>query len=401
MAALAVSAASAIVSAASPLSVAVIGGSIGGLAAATAFIRLGASVRVFEQAPGPFVGRGGSIGYCDVGLWQRLRGARMIRRGVQASRAQGAFIYGDLWQFWYEGLPKGTVTFGTTVTDLGSAERPTINGETFDLAVIADGGWSRLRARYFGPDEPEYAGYQVWRFRVDASAVPNFAAEGMYSATDGSHYDTILLGVAGNDGRDYIMGGTAVACPEEEVVRPGAGVARQLAGDATTPAAAVPSWFLPFYREKFGQYARGELYRVMEAAARVGKISALPQYEFAARRVVSGRLVLIGDAAHMASPRTASGAHTAVLDAAALYEAFRPAAANKWVGGADVVDAALAAYEPSAINRAQSLYARSLEVSAPMCAPGWRPRLVGTRNKTRDGTAIKNAQQSSDEVAAA
>jgi hypothetical protein len=67
----------------SPPSVAIVGGSIAGLAAATAFLRLGFSVRVFEAADRPFYGRGGSIGYCNVELWQSLRGATMIRRGIQ------------------------------------------------------------------------------------------------------------------------------------------------------------------------------------------------------------------------------------------------------------------------------------------------------------------------------
>ena len=60
-----------------PLRVGIVGGSIGGLAAATGFFRLGAEVRVFEKAPQPFNGRGGSIGYCNVPLWESLRGAEV------------------------------------------------------------------------------------------------------------------------------------------------------------------------------------------------------------------------------------------------------------------------------------------------------------------------------------
>ena len=81
------------------LKVAIVGGSMGGLAAATAFLRLGAIVRVFEKSPAPFSDRGSSLGFCAVDSWQRLTGRRMIRRGTHASRAQGAFLYGDLWAF--------------------------------------------------------------------------------------------------------------------------------------------------------------------------------------------------------------------------------------------------------------------------------------------------------------
>lgn len=99
----------------------------------------------------------------------------MLRRGVQASRAQGAFFYGDLWRFWYASLPAGTVRFGVEVKTLGEDPmHPTVEGESFDMAVVADGGWSALRAKYFDPAQPVYAGYEVWRFRVGMEHVPSF-----------------------------------------------------------------------------------------------------------------------------------------------------------------------------------------------------------------------------------
>lgn len=143
------------------LKVAIVGGSIAGLAAATSFIRLGATVNVFEKATPYFEGKGSSIGFCDIGLWQRLKGSRMIRVGQQAHRSQGAFVYGDLWNFWFSGLPSGTVSFSRPVTDLGDIESPSINGENFDLVIVADGGWSELRSKYFESTQPVFAGYQA------------------------------------------------------------------------------------------------------------------------------------------------------------------------------------------------------------------------------------------------
>ena len=146
------------------LKVAVVGGSIGGLSAATALHRLGCDVKVFERAATPFNGRGGSIGFCHVPLWERVAGLRLIRRGVPATRAQGAFLYGDLWRFWAERLPRDAVRYNATVTSLGDDPlRPTINGEQFDLAIIADGSWSSLRATYFTPALPQYAGMLLTR----------------------------------------------------------------------------------------------------------------------------------------------------------------------------------------------------------------------------------------------
>ena len=74
-------------------------------------------------------------------------------------------------------------------------------------------------------------------------------------------------------------------------------------------------------------------------------------------RVAAGRLILAGDAAHMASPRTTVGAHTGVLDAAALRDAFTAHPGD--------VDAAIRAYSPGGAERARELYLRSLEASRP------------------------------------
>ena len=66
----------------------------------------------------------------------------------------------------------------------------------------------------------------------------------------------------------------------------------------------------------------------------------------------------MGDAAHMASPRTAAGAHTGVLDAAGLLEAFS--------AHPDSLDDAIRAYGMGGVQRAKELYLRSKEVSRPL-----------------------------------
>jgi 2-polyprenyl-6-methoxyphenol hydroxylase-like FAD-dependent oxidoreductase len=89
-----------------------------------------------------------------------------------------------------------------------------------------------------------------------------------------------------------------------------------------------------------------------------GKITPQPLYEFAADKVVNGRLILMGDSAHMASPRTAAGAHTGILDAAGLLEALSAHPNN--------IDDAIRAYGPGGLQRARDLYQRSKEVSKPL-----------------------------------
>jgi 2-polyprenyl-6-methoxyphenol hydroxylase-like FAD-dependent oxidoreductase len=197
-------------------------------------------------------------------------------------------------------------------------------------------------------------------------------ASSRWESSEGGPFDTIHMHIAADDGHDWVMGGTCIAVPEAEVSRPPPvpGASRQVEAAAAAETAPPPDWFLRFFRKHFGRYNRGGVYAVMEAAARVGKVTALPQYEFAAEKVVTGRLVLTGDAAHMASPRTASGAHTAVLDAAALYDAFI-SAASEGGRGKDLVLRALAAYAGPGRERAAALYRLSRERGASVSVPGW------------------------------
>ena len=348
--------------------VAVIGASLGGLSAANVLHMLGFTVHVFERSTTTFEARGHGLGYVDVDLWQRLRGVQMRRQGQQASRAQGAFYYGDLWRFLYDGLPRGTVRLGRTITGLGDdpVAHPTIDGQAYDLAVIADGGWSGLR-RYLTAGKPFYSGYVVWRGSINPAYVPGFHSFGVFKAPP--HLDTIVLPMSTDDGRSSIMLGLFVATPEAEIVRPQTGAGRHTTDPekkgewARSHADSVPEWFLPLYQQKFSHAAGGELVRLAKAIIAKGEIRPYPQFDFGTDAVTAGKIVMIGDAAHMASPRTAVGAHTAILDAMGLRKAFTAAAV---VGGKviseDAIDAALARYSRDGTRRAQELHRRSVEI---------------------------------------
>jgi len=133
----------------------------------------------------------------------------------------------------------------------------------------------------------------------------------------------------------------------------------------STDESQVPSWFIPFARKQFS-HANPELVRWLElCASGKGKITPQPLYEFHAEQVLSGRILMMGDAAHMASPRTAAGAHTGILDAAGLLESL------SLHRGADQLDQAFRHYEAGGKDRARALYLRSKEVSKPFAfVPG-------------------------------
>lgn len=142
--------------------------------------------------------------------------------------------------------------------------------QTYDLVVVADGGWSGLR-RFVTKSLPVYAGYVVWRGMVDTAAVPGFRAFGIFK---NGIYDTIAMPLTTDSGKDSVVVGVFIATPEAEVQRPGTGASRHGEAEATTSAShgrtptnnpEVPSWFIPFFRRHFGHVADGELVRLMEA----------------------------------------------------------------------------------------------------------------------------------------
>lgn len=329
----------------------IVGGSLAGLAAANAYHRLGYNVTVFEKSPVPMNTRGSSLGFVDVKLWEYLRNAPMIRLGARANRSQGAYYYGDLWKFLFDGLPVGTVNFDHTVTSLGEDNmHPTIDGKVYDVVVIADGGFSSLRTYVNGDAQPEYSGHVIYRIKLALEHFPDFSVEGAHNAGQNGQYFTMALNVVQNDGQRWIMGGLAVGLPESEVKRPEAGVNRQ--DNFVTP---FPDWFLPFVRKTFKRQGGGQILKWFELAATKGKISSQPLFEFKADKVTSGRIILIGDAAHMASPGTAAGAHTGILDALGIFEAFSE--------NPNDIDIAIQKYDVDGRQRAKSLYLRSKEVS--------------------------------------
>lgn len=354
------------------MKVAIVGGSLGGLGAANVFHRLGASVTVFEKQPSTMEDRGACLGFVDVQLWERIRGSRMtwpdgrdVTRvpppdGRQIFERQGSFYYGDMWQYLYSGLPEGCVKFGCTVNTLGDAEKPCIDGDLFDLAIIADGGWSQLRDKYIQTDErPEYTGYQIFWGRVSTDD----CGPGILTSFDGrteliGPYAAVTLPVPKFSGEKSYMCAFFVPTPEDEIRKSKAGDNRQI--EQTTGHTSAPDWFLPFVRQLFGEHADGarkrspgtgtaadEIVKFTEAAARKGKITACPVYEFGISKTVAGRVCVIGDAAHMASPMTAAGAHVGMKDALGLWEAFK--------SGSGDIDGALRLYDKGGVARTQSL----------------------------------------------
>jgi 2-polyprenyl-6-methoxyphenol hydroxylase-like FAD-dependent oxidoreductase len=248
-----------------------------------------------------------------------------------------------------------------------------IDGKPYDLVILADGGFSSLRS-LVTEEVPHYAGYICWRGSVTMSKLPTALKrqiqEGVYK--DG-HYDTIVLKMAKDSGEDMWTMGSFIATPEQELSRYQKdshkldGKSRHDHVDTSaTCASSIPDWFQDHFHKHFSHVPG--LPELIHYMIQDGEIKPHPQYEFGATKVRQDRILLVGDAAHMASPRTAVGAHSAILDALALKEAFQVATTQQYKNNGnneekEVLDRALQLYTPTGVERAQALYQRSRQVS--------------------------------------
>jgi 2-polyprenyl-6-methoxyphenol hydroxylase-like FAD-dependent oxidoreductase len=355
---------------------AVVGGSLGGLAAAHALSQTGWSVDVYERSPTKLDHKGSGLGFVHTPNWESLTGRPMMRRNRRATRAQGSFYYGDLWGYLYNGLDTSAVNvhFNKPITDLqGTVHAPVVDGKPYSLVVLADGGFSKLRQHVLSDAKPEYAGYVVWRGSVSVSKL-SLKQQRDYQYLEGVYkngiYDTIALKMGKDSGEDLWTIGTFVATPEAQTSqywdKDKDGVSRH--GDKRDTV--VPTWFLTHMTQQFGHVPH--LVSLVQAIVQQGELQPHPQYEFGnIDKVHKGRVLLLGDAAHMASPRTAVGAHTAILDALALRDAMELA-----VGDDEMIDDALKQYSYVGVDHARQLYTRSREVSREFVPKGSLDKVV-------------------------
>jgi salicylate hydroxylase len=201
--------------------VAVIGGGIGGLAAALAFARTGAQVTVFEQAPelrefgaGLQITPNGGVVLKALGLEaaataRSVRGEAVVPSDALTGREIARFDLtrldgipyrffhrGDLLEILAEGCRGAGVVLRTGVR-IGAASpeegRISIAGGeilAFDVIVGADGLHSVLRPVLNGPDKPFFTGQVAWRAVIDA---PGAAPEARIWMAPGRHIVTYPL----------------------------------------------------------------------------------------------------------------------------------------------------------------------------------------------------------------
>jgi 2-polyprenyl-6-methoxyphenol hydroxylase-like FAD-dependent oxidoreductase len=355
--------------------IAIVGGSLGGLAMANVLARAGAAVAVFERARRGFETRGGGLGLDLAAVAALLPGRAppphlvlRQRRIWHAGREhqepghQPVTSYGALWQWLREAL-SGTsaeMRFGADVeaiepADAGLPRQLRLADGTrvsADLVVASDGGPSGLRAAQWGATcRREYAGYVLWRGVVAPADADGDLRERFHIAADDVHH-FVAYPIPAHDGAlaraaQWLNWGWYFPLSEPEML------ALQDAEVVDAPhaigrLAMPPAWRELLAREANRRWPTWAQHLVDTSAAR-GLLAPHPVYEYAPRHVVADRLVFAGDAAHLASPVTGSGAKMAIDDALALGAALR---------AEPDLPQALAAYERSRLAGACAIVAQ-------------------------------------------
>jgi salicylate hydroxylase len=355
--------------------VAIIGGGIGGLTAAIALSRAGVEVRVYEAAAElREIGAGvalhpnamrvlRAIGVEDGvrkvagrsewavtrnGMTGRLisktsRSQQGARQGIEGATAHRA----DLLDVLAAAVPAGVVSLGARCvgveTSGSSAVARFADGSTAEADVIvgADGIHSPVRTALFGPDAPRFTGKICYRSVIPAAAVrgtPLAADNGQWL---GPHGTIVLYPLRGEelinvvchyDDESYRHESWVAQCPGSEVLSRYAGWHESL----LRLFAAGDTWY------KWALYDR----------------DPIPAW-------TSGRVTLLGDAAHPMLPYLGQGACQAIEDGAVLAAALSSPGAS-----ADPVGA-LGRYERTRRPRASRvvLTARARGVSNHLTSP--------------------------------
>jgi salicylate hydroxylase len=306
-----------------PLRVAVVGGGIGGAAAAAALLQHGLDVRLYEQAPAlAEVGAGVAIQPNGVRVLQRLGlGDELLRFGArwvdpQYRRSDGTYaaamwppalastieFYGmhraDLLAMFVSRLPPEIINTGHQCVGFEQdEEKATLifaNGAraTADVVIGADGIHSTLQQYVTTPSAPLYSGSIACRgvIRAESVAWPHGAMRNWLGA--GKHF--LVFPVRANELINYV----GFVTSDEPLKESWSAV-----GDPVALAREFAGWD-PLVEAIIAQ---------VKTTFRWGLFDREPLSTW-----TSGRLTLLGDAAHPMLPHAGQGANQAIEDAIAV-----------------------------------------------------------------------------------
>ncbi|HZD78551.1 MAG TPA: FAD-dependent monooxygenase [Actinomycetota bacterium] len=349
-------------------SVAVAGGSLGGLTAALVLRDLGCDIHVYERATSELESRGAGIVVLDetsrylrertdVDLgrvtvsttWLRY----LDRDGATVHREHRPYRYSG-WHTLYRTLlgrfDAERYHLGREMVDFVQDDRSVqvrfADGDTIgcDLLVCADGIGSSARARLLAAARARYAGYVAWRGivpeeRVDPEARAAFADTLVYQVMPHSHilvYPIPSLEGETQPGRRLLnfvwYRNVAEGAELEDLMTDRAGVVHE----TTLPPGAAREEHERAMRRLAERSLAPPLAAVVEATTQPF-VQVI--FDIEVDRMAFGRICLIGDAAFALRPHIAAGTAKAAADAWALGDALAgaggdvPEALEAWEAG--------------------------------------------------------------------
>jgi 2-polyprenyl-6-methoxyphenol hydroxylase-like FAD-dependent oxidoreductase len=365
-------------------SILVVGGSLSGLSAALALARRGAAATVLERSVGEPPG-GAGMGV-DLDLLRDAVGADPRDLPPRVPVVTGN-RYSTSWAalrtwLWTMAKHSASITLREGVTVTGAAQRPDRAWVTddqggrhlADLVVGADGYRSVVRSAV-APQHPHarFAGYVLWRGLVAEESLARNTSwpDGQVRVMHTNRYRLVAYPVPGSDG-SLTPGHRQISWawydPDRRDLFSRLGC---LDGDhvvATLTGERIPSPVV----EELIDLARACWPRpwreAIATSLQARRAFATPVAEYLPERLANGRIAILGDAAHVASPMTGRGFTTALHDVVALGGALSDGITD------EQGELALSQYERSRLHAARELVQSShlwgAEYLASISRPG-------------------------------
>lgn len=313
--------------------VAIIGAGMGGLCAAVSLRQRGYETHVYERAPelGEY-GAGLQLGpncyrvFRGLGLESELRGAafepranvsikwddaslryREPMKGVYEARFGAPYMTahrGDLHRLFRQNLPANCVS--TSKHCIGAQSHGDTAVARFadgteieaDVLIGADGIRSAIRQQLFGADSPRFTEQMAWRAIVPIDCVPRAFGPGKSTKLERDDY----FGWLGPNGH--------VICYPI-----GDGSMLNIFAGHVSEDWVEESWTAPSSKEELIAAHEGWNEALLEIYSNVGDVFKWGIFDRDPRpEWRSGRIVLLGDAAHPTMPTLAQGANMAIED---------------------------------------------------------------------------------------
>jgi 2,6-dihydroxypyridine 3-monooxygenase len=370
-------------------SVSIIGGSIAGCFSALALRDRGFDVKVIERSAASLVDRGAavviprelfsmlkSLQYIDADTPHLVHSAisfRTRRHGIDADPLWSmpadvvALRWGHLYQQLRKRIDVDCYCDGVSVTGIEEVQGGTAltldNGSslTSELVVAADGIHSRGREHVWGIHKPQYCGYILWRGLLEESEIAN------PEAFNGIYWAPYKLGLAGA----YFIAGSAGETRAGRRTLNWGIYDKMPLDDLATLVPEFAESNPAAYR--IGEAGQSRLERLATSAL-PGAIRDVvlatempfiqPIVDILPERLARGRTVLVGDAAAVLRPHSASGISKAVQNVLSLAD---------FLSQTDDLDLAIKKWEASQRKSLEQLSQLTQSLGAGMVTnpPDW------------------------------